>query len=131
MRKYYLPSAALAFAISLSACSSTPTFDSEIIDATRQQTAVVQPVTIDGQLDGTEIDLEGHTDERGSREYNIALGEARAQTVERMLQLQGVGTQQTRVVSYGEELRVDEAHNSDAWAKNRRVNVIYEVSLPN
>ena len=48
-----------------------------------------------------------------------------------MLQLQGVGTQQTRVVSYGEELRVDEAHNSDAWAKNRRVNVIYEVSLPN
>ena len=77
------------------------------------------------------VRLEGHTDERGTREYNIGLGEARATSVFRMLQLQGVAQQQLRVVSYGEELPVDEGHNSDAWAKNRRVNVIYEANLPN
>ena len=77
------------------------------------------------------VRLEGHTDERGTREYNIGLGEARATSVFRMLQLQGVNPQQLRVVSYGEELPVDEAHNSDAWAKNRRVNIIYEANLPN
>ena len=74
------------------------------------------------------VRLEGHTDERGSREYNIALGESRAETVSRMLQLQGVGAEQVRTISYGEELPVDEGHNNGAWAKNRRVNVIYETS---
>ncbi|MFT6875547.1 MAG: peptidoglycan-associated lipoprotein [Granulosicoccus sp.] len=77
------------------------------------------------------VRLEGHTDERGTREYNIALGEARAKTIARMLQLQGVGEAQSRTVSYGEELPVDEAHNNDAWAKNRRVNVIYESEIQN
>jgi len=77
------------------------------------------------------VRLEGHTDERGSREYNIALGESRAKTVARMLQLQGVSSAQVRTVSYGEELPVDDAHNNDAWAKNRRVNVIYEVAVQN
>jgi peptidoglycan-associated lipoprotein len=77
------------------------------------------------------VRLEGHTDERGTREYNIALGEARAKTIARMLQLQGVDEAQSRTVSYGEELPVDEAHNNDAWAKNRRVNVIYESEIQN
>lgn len=77
------------------------------------------------------VRLEGHTDERGTREYNIALGESRAKTVSRMLQLQGVSSAQVRTVSYGEELPVDDAHNNDAWAKNRRVNVIYEVAVQN
>lgn len=77
------------------------------------------------------VRLEGHTDERGTREYNIALGEARAKTIARMLQLQGVNAAQLRTVSYGEELPVDDAHNNDAWAKNRRVNIIYEVAVQN
>lgn len=77
------------------------------------------------------VRLEGHTDERGTREYNIALGEARAKTIARMLQLQGVSSAQVRTVSYGEELPVDDAHNNDAWAKNRRVNIIYEMAVPN
>ena len=72
------------------------------------------------------VRLEGHTDERGSREYNIALGERRAKTVSRMLQLQGVSSAQLRTVSYGEELPVDEGHDPEAWSLNRRVNVIYE-----
>jgi len=77
------------------------------------------------------VRLEGHTDERGTREYNIALGERRAQSIARMLQLQGVSSAQVRNVSYGEELPVDENHTADAWAKNRRVQIIYENSVPN
>ena len=77
------------------------------------------------------VRLEGHTDERGTREYNIALGENRAKSIARMLQLQGVSSAQIRSVSFGEELPVDEGHNNDAWAKNRRVNIIYEVAVPN
>ncbi len=77
------------------------------------------------------VRLEGHTDERGTREYNIALGERRAKTIARMLQLQGVSSAQVRTVSYGEELPVDEGHNNAAWAKNRRVNIIYEGALQN
>ena len=76
------------------------------------------------------VRLEGHTDERGTREYNIGLGESRAKTIARMLQLQGVSSAQVRTISYGEEIPVDEGHNNGAWAKNRRVNIIYEVVAP-
>lgn len=77
------------------------------------------------------VRLEGHTDERGTREFNIALGESRAKGIARMLQLQGVSSAQMRSVSYGEELPVDEVHSEAAWSKNRRVNIIYEVEVPN
>lgn len=77
------------------------------------------------------VRLEGHTDERGTREYNIALGERRAKSIARMLQIQGVSSAQVRTVSYGEELPVDENHTADAWAKNRRVQIIYENGVPN
>jgi len=83
------------------------------------------------QTPSSRVRLEGHTDERGTREYNIALGERRAKSVARMLQLQGVNPAQVRTVSYGEELPVDEAHNNEAWALNRRVNIIYESTVPN
>lgn len=73
------------------------------------------------------VRLEGHTDERGTREYNIALGEDRSKAVSRMLQLQGVSSAQLRNVSYGEELPVDEDHSEAAWQKNRRVNIVYEI----
>jgi len=72
------------------------------------------------------VRLEGHTDERGTREYNVALGENRAQSIAGMLQLQGVSSAQVRTVSYGEELPVDENHTPDSWAQNRRVQIIYE-----
>ena len=161
----------------LGGCGSNPARDTGVDDIVIQ-TPVVQPVTIDGVQDMSEIDpnsiagrapperviyfdydqaelrpefldivaqhgrflaqtsegrvrLEGHTDERGTREYNIALGEARAKTIARMLQLQGVSSAQIRTVSYGEELPVDDGHNSEAWAKNRRVNIIYEMAVPN
>jgi len=71
------------------------------------------------------IRLEGHTDERGSREYNIGLGERRAQAVRRALMLQGVTEQQITTVSYGEERPVAQGSDESAYAQNRRVELVY------
>jgi peptidoglycan-associated lipoprotein len=73
----------------------------------------------------TRIRLEGHTDERGSREYNIGLGERRAQAVRRALMLLGVGENQIATVSYGEERPAVQGSDEAAWAKNRRVEIVY------
>jgi peptidoglycan-associated lipoprotein len=74
---------------------------------------------------GTRVRLEGHTDERGSREYNIGLGERRAQSVRRALLLQGAADAQISTVSYGEERPAVPGHDEAAWAKNRRVEIVY------
>ena len=74
------------------------------------------------------VRLEGHADERGSREYNIALGDRRAQSVRRVLLFQGASTDQVDTVSYGEEQPADPGHGEEAWAKNRRVELIYTVN---
>lgn len=71
------------------------------------------------------VRLEGNTDERGSREYNIGLGERRAQAVRRALLLQGASDAQISTVSYGAERPVDAGHDEAAWAKNRRVDIVY------
>ena len=71
------------------------------------------------------VKLEGNTDERGTREYNIGLGERRAQAVRRALMLQGVAESQVSTVSFGAERPAAEGDNEDAWAKNRRVEVVY------
>jgi peptidoglycan-associated lipoprotein len=71
------------------------------------------------------VRLEGHTDERGSREYNIGLGERRAQAVRRALLLQGVGENQITTISYGEERPAAQGHDEEAYAKNRRVEMNY------
>lgn len=72
------------------------------------------------------IRLEGHTDERGSREYNLALGEERAKSVRRLLLLQGVADDNLNIVSFGEELPLDLGHEESAWQQNRRVELVYE-----
>jgi peptidoglycan-associated lipoprotein len=69
--------------------------------------------------------LEGHADERGTREYNLALGERRAQAVERMVKVLGLSGDRVKVVSYGEEKPVAMDHNEGAWTLNRRVEIIY------
>jgi peptidoglycan-associated lipoprotein len=71
------------------------------------------------------VRLEGHTDDRGSREYNIGLGERRAQSVRRALLLQGATEAQISTVSYGAERPAVAGHDEAAWAKNRRVEVVY------
>jgi peptidoglycan-associated lipoprotein len=71
------------------------------------------------------IRVEGNTDERGSREYNIGLGERRAQAVRRALMLQGVNESQITTVSYGEERPAVTGHTEEAWSRNRRANIVY------
>lgn len=70
------------------------------------------------------VRLEGHGDERGTREYNVGLGERRANAVQGALSTQGVAGGQISVISYGEERPADPGHSEDAWAKNRRVQII-------
>ena len=69
--------------------------------------------------------LEGNTDERGSREYNIGLGERRAQTVRRALMAQGVADGQVTTVSFGEERPAVAGDDEAAYAQNRRVEFVY------
>jgi len=71
------------------------------------------------------VRLDGHTDDRGSREYNIGLGERRAQSVRRALLLQGASEAQLATVSYGAERPAVAGHDEAAWAKNRRVEIVY------
>jgi len=71
------------------------------------------------------VRLEGHTDERGSREYNIGLGERRAQKVRQALALQGVQESQITTVSYGEERPAAAGSDENAYSKNRRVEIVY------
>lgn len=68
-----------------------------------------------------QVVLHGHTDERGTREYNMALGERRANAVERFLNIQGVSPSQMSVVSYGEERPAVSGQDDSAYAQNRRV----------
>ena len=71
------------------------------------------------------LSLEGHADERGTREYNLGLGERRAQTVERVMRALGVGADRVNTVSYGEEKPAAPGHDEAAWNQNRRVVNIY------
>lgn len=71
------------------------------------------------------ITLEGHADERGSREYNLALGERRAKAVQQLMQLKGASSRQLNVVSFGEEHPVALGHGDSDWSQNRRVELVY------
>ena len=71
------------------------------------------------------VRLEGHTDERGAREYNIGLGERRAQAVRSALKLQGVAESQLATVSFGEERPAVPGDDEAAWSQNRRVEILY------
>lgn len=72
------------------------------------------------------IVVEGHCDERGTREYNLALGERRADSVRSFLIANGVRRGQIESVSYGEEQPVDPGHDEIAWSKNRRAEISYQ-----
>lgn len=71
--------------------------------------------------------LAGNTDERGSREYNVALGERRAMSVADLMRLDGVSNEQIRIVSYGEEKPVAMGHDESAYRLNRRVELTFEA----
>lgn len=71
------------------------------------------------------VSLEGHADERGTRDYNVALSERRAKAVKRMLVLNGADSKQINVVAYGEEMPAVTGTDELSWAKNRRVEINY------
>lgn len=72
------------------------------------------------------IRLEGHTDERGTREYNVALADKRAQAVKRLLMFQGTSSEQITIISYGEEKPAAPGHDEEAWQLNRRAELVYQ-----
>ena len=72
------------------------------------------------------IRLEGHSDERGTREYNIALADRRAQAVKRLLMFQGAADAQVTIISYGEEKPATLGHDDAAWSMNRRAELVYQ-----
>lgn len=74
---------------------------------------------------GVAVIVEGHADERGTREYNVALSEKRANTVQNLLSLQGAAGNQTESVALGEEKPVAMSHDESSWRLNRRVELIY------
>ena len=69
--------------------------------------------------------IEGHTDERGGREYNLALGQKRAEAVAKSLELLGAQDAQLEAVSFGKERPAVQGSNEEAWAKNRRAEIVY------
>jgi peptidoglycan-associated lipoprotein len=75
---------------------------------------------------GTQVIIEGHCDERGTPEYNLALGDRRAESAKNFLVNLGIDAARFTTVSYGEESPVDTGHNEDAWAKNRRAKFLIE-----
>lgn len=75
---------------------------------------------------GASVLIAGHTDERGSREYNIALGERRANAVAQLMRMAGVSPQQIRVVSYGKERPANFGHDEASHLQNRRAELTYE-----
>ena len=76
---------------------------------------------------GIRVVIEGHCDERGSREYNIALGERRAMSVRNYLSSLGIDEKKMKTISYGEERPLDPGHNERAWSLNRRAHFIIEI----
>jgi peptidoglycan-associated lipoprotein len=76
------------------------------------------------QFPEAKIQVEGHCDERGTSEYNLALGERRGLSTKRYLLSLGVPTHRLSTISYGEELPIDPRHNEEAWGKNRRAHFV-------
>ena len=94
-------------------------FDSAALDPRAQQTLSRQAAFLKANP-SIKIPIEGHCDERGTREYNLALGERRASASRDFLLAQGIDAARVRIVSYGKERPVVEGSKESAWAKNRR-----------
>ncbi|AFJ02868.1 18K peptidoglycan-associated outer membrane lipoprotein [Methylophaga frappieri] len=99
-------------------------YDSSTVRAQDQATLEAHAEYL-GKNPNITVRLEGHTDDRGSREYNLALGERRALSIRQILMLQGASADQFRVTSFGEERPAAEGSNETAWAENRRVEIVY------
>lgn len=75
------------------------------------------------------IVIQGNTDERGGREYNLALGQKRSEAVKQRLQLLGIPAERIEAVSFGREKPVAFGHSEEAWAQNRRADIVYPTEV--
>lgn len=100
-------------------------FDSDLVNPEYDRALQAHADYIKQSRSRLTIRLEGHADERGSREYNIGLGERRGNAIKKALLLKGVSGDQLAVLSYGEERPADPGHDEAAWSANRRVELVY------
>ena len=100
-------------------------FDSSAVDADNRAIIEANAAFLSANPQ-VKVTLEGHCDEQGTREYNLALGERRAQAVERVMRVLGVAGNRISTVSYGEEKPIAMGHDESAWRQNRRVEIVYK-----
>ncbi|PLY00033.1 MAG: peptidoglycan-associated lipoprotein [Desulfuromonas sp.] len=98
-------------------------FDSYVLKPKARRT-LAQNAEVLKALSGLKVRIEGHCDERGSDEYNLALGERRAQAAMNYMATLGVPASRMSTISYGEEKPLDPGHDEEAWAKNRRAEFV-------
>ena len=99
-------------------------YDSNVLTAEGSRIVEAHAEYVGNNL-GMALVLEGHADERGTREYNLSLGESRAKAVAEIFLELGVSENAIRIISYGEERPVDFDQNEDSWSLNRRVEILY------
>lgn len=100
-------------------------YDSAILSAAAQNVLKNKSIIL-GKYSGVSVTIEGHCDERGTNEYNLALGERRAESAKSFLVNLGVNSSRLKTISYGEEKPVDAGHEEGAWSKNRRAHFVTE-----
>lgn len=98
-------------------------FDSSTLDSSTKETLKGNAEFLKANA-SVDVQVEGHCDERGGRQYNLALGERRAKTIRDYLVGLGVESKRVSIISYGNERPVSEGHDESAWSKNRRGNFV-------
>lgn len=104
-------------------------FDSDTIKQEAYEVLQAHAKYLAGHADA-HVRLEGNADERGTREYNMGLGERRGNAVAKFLRVNGASDSQLEVISYGEEKPAVEGHDESAWGKNRRAEIVYTAGRP-
>jgi peptidoglycan-associated lipoprotein len=100
-------------------------FDFDKYDIRREDEAILREnAALLKKNPNMKIQVEGYCDERGTAEYNLALGERRANNTKKYLVSLGIGSNRISTISYGEEMPLDPGHNEEAWAKNRRAHIV-------
>ncbi|RJX30771.1 MAG: peptidoglycan-associated lipoprotein Pal [Oxalobacter sp.] len=100
-------------------------FDFDKFNVKAEYKPVVQAHANQVKKDKRKVVIQGNADERGSREYNLALGQRRAASVRKTMSLMGVSSKRIEVVSYGEEKPKAKGHDEASWAENRRADIVY------
>lgn len=100
-------------------------FDSSVLTGNAQEILKQKAMYLE-KHSSVYVIIEGHCDERGTNEYNLALGERRAQNAKNFLKNLGIASSRLKTISYGEEKPINPGHNESAWAKNRRAHFVIE-----